>query len=147
MSRPHYYGTDDVCYCENAAGRVYLTTPESPIPEGFQRSVARTAADKEAVWAKIAAQERRHAEQMTETEYNQRIGRMTELRSVMNQRKGSGDCSQAEKDFIRAAMEVLDRKEHAIQQFSTYGVAAMQQTEAPLPPSSNKVTVSDADTA
>jgi hypothetical protein len=143
MSRPHYFGTDDVIYCENAAGRVYLTTNESPIPSGYVRNTARTATEKETVWAKISAQEKRHAEQMTETLYNQRMGRIGEIRSKLNQRKLSVDCTQIERDFIRASLEILDRKEEALNKHSAYGVAAMQEKEAPIS-SAQKVTIPDA---
>lgn len=146
MTRPHYFGTDDVIYCENAEGRVYLTTMESPLPPGFQRSVARTAPDKEKVWARINEQEKRHAESLTETLFNQRLGRIKQMRSAYNQRKLASDCSQAERDFIRAAEEILDRKEDALNKHSAYGVAAMQESEAPLAPSSQKVILTDANT-
>ena len=146
MSRPHYFGTDDVIYCENAEGRVYLTTYESPLPEGFQRSVARSAQEKEAVWARISLQEKVHAEQLTETLYRQRKDRILDMRSKLNQRKLAADCTQAERDFIRAASEILDRKEDAMNKHSAYGVADMQAHEAPVKPSSAKVILSDAPT-
>jgi hypothetical protein len=142
MSRPHYFGTDDVIYCENAAGRVYLTTYESPLPPGFQRSVARTAAEKEAVWAKISAQEKIHAEQITKDLYDKRVGRIHEMRDKLNQRKLSADCSQMERDFIRAAQEILDRKEDTLNKHSAYGVAHMQEKEQPI--SAGKVILTDA---
>jgi hypothetical protein len=72
MSRNAYLGNDSVYYCEDAKGHIFLTTPESPVPAGFQRFHATTVWEVEKIWKRIDQQERKQAEQMTETLYNQR---------------------------------------------------------------------------
>ena len=143
MSRRNaYLGDDSVYYCENSAGHVFLTTPESPIPEGFQRFHATTVWEVERIWKRIDQQEKRDAERMTETMYLQRKAKLEAMKSHLATRMASSDCSNAEKDFIRESLKVLNRKEDILNSHSVYGVAFMQQKEAPLPAAVNeKVTV------
>jgi hypothetical protein len=50
--------------------------------------------------------------------------------------------TQAEADFIRESLKVLDRKEDTLNKFSVYGIAQMQETEKPLPATNTVVKVS-----
>jgi len=134
MSKPHHLGTDNVTYAEDATGYVYLTVPQAPLKPGFMLKVAQSAKAKERVWARLDQQERRAAAEMTETIYARRMGRIAAIRDNLNARKNAADATQAERDFIRASLEALDRKERIMQQSSVYGVAAMQERDAPLPP-------------
>ena len=56
--RRAYLGGDSVHYAENSAGHVYLTTPGSPLKEGFVRKVADTVPQVEWLWKKLDEQER-----------------------------------------------------------------------------------------
>jgi hypothetical protein len=146
MSRNAYLGTDKVWYREDAKGTVVLTTPESPLPPGWQRYEAATAAEVERVWKRIDQQERRQAEKMTESLFNNRKGKILEMKSTLDARKIAPDCTNAERDFIREAVKILNRKEDVLNRCSIFGVAAMQEKEAPVAASSTVVKVSDADT-
>ena len=143
MKRNACLGDESVWYCENSGGHVFLTTPESPVPEGFQRFHATTVWEVERVWKRLDQQERRAAEQMTEKIFLQRMAKIQVIKSGLEQRKLAADCSNAERDFIRESIKVLNRKEDTLNKCSVYGVAYMQQKEKPLPPENPVVRVTE----
>ena len=145
MSRRAYLGSESVVYCENSAGHVFLTTVESPIPEGFIRKVAETVWDVEAVWKKLDQQEREEAARMSKAIYDKRQAGVRALRDFANRRMAASDCGTAEKDFLREWIEILNRKQSVMDNFSVYGVAYMQEREKPLPAATNqRVILTDA---
>ena len=150
--RRAYLGSDSVYYCENSAGHIFITSPYSPVPEGFVRKVADTAADAERVWKRVDEQTRRDHAQLTEADYARRAERITRFRSSLQSRMTSAECSQFERDAIRYALDFCDRKEQELNRNTVYGVAAMQEREAPVAPAppappaptAQKVTLTDA---
>ena len=51
------------------------------------------------------------------------------------------EVSDAEKNLIRASLNLMNERDHKMQQNTVQGVSAMQETEAPLPPTRRKVTI------
>jgi len=146
MSRNAYLN-DKVYYCEDSGGHIFLTTPESPIPEGFIRLTAETVPDIERVWKRLDQQERRRMERMNEEDFKKREAQINAFRSRLHERMKATDCSPVEKDMIRYSLDFLQRKQDALYKNSVYGVAKMQESEAPLAPTpapAPKVTVPDA---
>jgi hypothetical protein len=141
MRRSAYLGRDSVYYCENSAGHVFITTPESHVPEGYVRKCAETVTDVENFWRRMDTQERHNAEQMNFKMYEQRKERMAAARSKINARRSSGDCSALERKMLDDMLGILDRKEEVLQSHSVYGVSAMQERAEPLPPSTTKKVV------
>ena len=109
--RNAYLGGDSVTYAENSDGYVYLTIPESPLKDGFVRKVADTVPQVEWLWRKLDEQEKRKMEQMNEHDWAQRAARVTAMRDQLNARAMAIDASPFERDFIKEALAVLDRKE------------------------------------
>ena len=139
-ARRAYLGADSVFYAENAAGHVHIATPQSVLAPGFVLKCADTVPEVERFWKRMDQQERDRAERMNEALFRQREGRLKDMRANLNSRLLMLDCSVAERDFIKASLAILDRKERILQTFSVYGVAFMQEHEAPLAPSNQKVT-------
>jgi len=140
MTRRAYLGKEAVVYCENSEGHVFLTSFESPIPEGFVRKVADTVTDVEKIWKRLDQQEKDNAAKMSYQIFEKRQRGVKHLRDFADQRMKAADCSNAEKDFLREWITILNRKQKVMDEFSVYGVAHMQEVEAPLPASVNKVT-------
>ena len=137
--RRAYLGSDSVTYAENAEGRVYITVPSAPPKEGYAIKRAETVQQVEWLWKKLDEQERNEAKRMNEAIYARRSGNIALMKSHMRQRKMSVDCTQVERDFIAQAEKILDRKQEAMERFSVYGVAAMQESAQPLSASVNQV--------
>lgn len=137
--RRAYLGDDAVWYAENNAGRVYITISGAPPKEGYAIKCAETVPQVEWLWKKLDQQEREQAQRMNEAIYNRRSSNIALMRSHLRQRAMSVDCSPLERDFISQAQQILDRKQDAMDKFSVYGVAAMQEHEAPLSASVNQV--------
>ncbi len=138
--RSAYMGKDSLCYAENEAGYVYLTTPQSPIGRGFQRKWAETASDMEKIWAKLDLQEKNFHERQTESIYNRNQEWLQENRAKLHQKLATSD-NEFEKDCIREWIEATNNLSHRMQKRSIYGVAAMQESEAAIAPTSNKKVV------
>lgn len=142
-SRRAYLGSDSVWYAENAAGHVHIASPQSVLAPGYMLKCADTVPDVERFWKRMDAQERAAAERMNEALFRQREGRLRDMRANLNRRRLSLDCSNAERDFIKQCLAILDRKEDILQRNSVYGVAFMQEHEAPLVPTPSTPTVKD----
>lgn len=134
MRRNAYLGSDAVTYAENSDGYVYLTIPESPLKEGFVRKVADTVPQLERLWKLLDEQEKRRMDQLNEHDWSVRRASIQRMRDSLNARAIAIDVSPFERDFIKASLDVLDRKERHLYANRIYGVAAMQEKEAPLAP-------------
>jgi len=132
-------GNEELVYCQNSAGYVFLTSIMSPVPEGFIRYSTKAPSEMDKVFAKLDQQERRRYAEMTERTYNNRKEFIESNLSNLRARLGSVDCDQREKEFIRAWIEAFNRRQTKLQQSTVYGVSAMQTTEAPLPASVNRI--------
>jgi hypothetical protein len=130
--RKAYLGADSVFCAENAQGHVHIASPQSRLAPGYRLKCADTVPDVEQFWKRMDAQEREAAEKMNEALFHQRERRLADMRANLNRRLLSLDCSNAERDFIKQCLAILDRKEDILQRNSVYGVAFMQEHEAPL---------------
>ncbi|HEY1209559.1 MAG TPA: hypothetical protein VGE85_09330 [Terracidiphilus sp.] len=137
-ARRAYLGADSVFYAENAAGHVHIASPQSRLAPGYTLKCADTVPDVERFWKRMDAQEREAAEKMNEALFRQRERRLADMRANLNRRLLSLDCSNTERDFIKQCLAILDRKEDILQRNSVYGVAFMQEHEAPLAPTPAK---------
>lgn len=132
-------GNEKLVWCENSAGHVFLTSIMSPIPEGFIRCSTTIPAEMDRIFKKLDQQERKQYAEMTEKAYNARKEFIDANLSNLRSRLAMADCSQREKDVIRAWIAAFNRRQKKLQECTVYGVSAMQTTEAPLPPSVNEV--------
>src|ERR1019366_6643030 len=137
-NRHAYLGSDSVFYAENAQGHVHIATPQSVLAPGYMLKCADTVPAVERFWKRMDAQEREAAERMNEALFKQREARLHDMRANLNSRLLMLDCSNAERDFIKRALVIIDRKENTLQRNSVYGVAFMQEHEAPLAPTPAK---------
>ncbi len=135
-----YMGSDSVYYCENSAGHVYITSAESPIREGYVKKVAETVYDIDYFFARMNQQEKQRNESLTEEIYRRNEAWLAENRSNLQQKLMNSD-NEMEKDIIRAWIEAVNNKTAKMQRNSVYGVAAMQEKEAPIKSSVKKETV------
>lgn len=123
-------GFERLFYCENAEGHVFITSPQSPIPPGFQRFETTIPSVMDYVFKKLDAQTRAEHQQMTEADYERRRERIEKWRSDIRSRMASADCTEMERAFLRAALKACDKREDKLNRNTVYGVSAMQTTEA-----------------
>lgn len=134
-------GIEKLWYCTNSLGRVFLTSPQSPVPPGYLRTFTTDPKEMDRIYAKLDAQTKREHAEMTEADYHRRKGRIDQWRSDIRSRMVSADCSDAERGILRAALVACDKREEKLNRNTVYGVSAMQTTEAnPKAPGENRVT-------
>lgn len=133
-------GIEKLFYCKNSQGRVFLTSPESPIPPGYQRHSTTIPSEMDKVFAKLNLQTRDEYSRMTENDFNRRKSRIDQWRSDIRTRMGSADCSDVEKAILKAALAACDKREDKLNRNTVYGISAMQTSEAnPKAPGENPV--------
>lgn len=129
-------------WCENVYGEVYLTSPISPIRQGFQRYSTTTPSEMDRIFRKLDAQTKREHEGLTEALFNRRKERMAQWRSDLNAMLAQSS-SPMERAFIRAALRANERREEKLNRNSVYGVSAMQTASAPVPTENKSMSVEE----
>lgn len=133
-------GIEKLWYCQNSQGRVFLTSPESPIPPGYLRHSTTIPSEMDKVFAKLNTQTREEYSRMTENDFHRRKSRIDQWRSDIRSRMASADCSDVEKAILKAALVSCDKREDKLNSNTVYGVSAMQTTESnPKAPGDNRV--------
>lgn len=123
-------GFEKLYYCENSEGRVFLTSPESPIPPGYMRHETTNPRTMDLIFAKMDAQTKREHQQMTEEDFNRRKEKIDRWRSDIRLRMQSVECTAMEKAFLESALRACDKREEKLNRNTVYGVSSMQTTEA-----------------
>lgn len=131
-------GREKVCYQENAAGHVFLSSPQSPIKEGFELRYAETARDADRIFARLSKIEEEKAKKMNEAEYNRRKAMLEKWKDGMIA-KLSGLPNDFSRDFVKAAIQAAENKLARLEKNSVYGVSAMQESEEHVAPASNTI--------
>ena len=128
-------------YAENAAGRVYFTSPASPLQPGYMLKSTTNPREMDRLFTKMHEQEREQNEKLIEEIYTRGREYYDRLRSGLIQRLASSETSNAERNIVRAALKLMDERDSKMQRNGVYGVSAMQQAPEPLPPTNQKITV------
>jgi hypothetical protein len=123
-------GLEKLWFCRNAAGRIFITSPQSPIPTGYVRYATTIPKEMDKVYAQLDLQTRREYADMTEADFNRRKNTINEWRSNIRSRMASSDCSNFERDLLKAALSACDKREEKLNRLTVYGISAMQTTEA-----------------
>ena len=126
------FGSEEIVWCENSEGYVFLSSRQSPIPEGFIRCSTKVPSEMDKIFKKLDQQERAKYAKMTEDAYNRRKdfieSNLSNLRTKL-----ANSSNNFERVVIRAWIEAFNRKQAKLQECTVYGVSAMQTTEAPRP--------------
>lgn len=120
--------------------RLFFTSPMSPLPVGYVRRSTTNPREMDRIFNRMHEQEREQNERMIEKLLTRGREHYERMRSALRARLNSAGVSEAEKNIIRAALKLMDEKDSKMQQNTVYGVSAMQEAPAPLPPR-NKVIV------
>jgi hypothetical protein len=123
-------GKERLVYAENAVGRVYLTSPMSPLQPGYMLKSTTSGREMDRIYDKLNAQEREHNEQLVESLYLRGRERYEILRGTLRHKMGLASTSAAEKNLIREALKLMDAKDDALLKQTATGAAAIQQTDA-----------------
>ena len=134
-------GKEKLWWAENATGHIFFTSPMSPLPAGYERRSTTNPKEMDRLFNRLHQQEREANEQLIEKLYNRNRERYDTLRSNLRNRLMMAEVSDAEKNLIRASLNLMNERDHKMQQNTVQGVSAMQETEAQLPPTRRKVTI------
>jgi hypothetical protein len=128
-------------YAENAAGRIYFTSPMSPLSPGYALRSTTNPREMDRIFNRMHAQEREQNEKFLEGLYNRGRERYDQVRRALINRLGLGSVSDAEKNIIRASLKLMDEKDSKMQENNVYGISGMQEAPEPLPPRNQKVSI------
>lgn len=133
-------GVEKLWWAQNAQGHCYLTSPSSPLRAGYQRFSTTTPSEMDRVFAILDRQTKAEHGKLTYELYLRRKDLIDKWRSDIRARMTAADCSNAERDVLRAALKACDAREEKLNRNSVYGVSAMQKEEAnPKAPGENRV--------
>lgn len=124
-------GREKLWYCENpVTKRVFFTSPMSPVPLGYIRKSTTVPREMDRLFNRMHEQEREQNERMIEKIYNRGREHYDALRSSLRTRLSSVGVSEAEKNIIRASLNLMDERDAKMQVNSVYGVSALQEMDA-----------------
>ena len=135
-------GKEKLWYAENPlTGRIYLSSPMSPIQPGYVLNSTTNPKEMDRIFNRLHAQEREQNEAFLEKLYNANREKYAALRSRLRDRLVTAEVSDAEKNVIRASLKLMDERDSKLQENNVYGVSSMQESPAPLPAPTKKVTI------
>ena len=133
-------GKEVLWYDENpATGHVVMTSPMTPSRIGYNRHKTNQPKEMDRVFRKLHEQEREANEKLIEKIWARGREHYEALRGRLMQRLAAAGVKEWEKAFIREALQRMADRDHANQENTRYGVSAMEDAPAPLPPSRTKV--------
>ena len=133
-------GLERLVWAQNGQGHVYLTSPASPLRPGYQRFSTTTPSEMDRVFKILDRQTKEENGNLTYALYLRRKHLIDQWRSDIRARMVAADCSNNERDILRAALAACDRREEKLNRNSVHGVSAMQTTEAnPNAPGDNRL--------
>jgi hypothetical protein len=134
-------GKEKLFWAENALGRIYFTSPMSPLQPGYALHSTTSPKEMDRLFSRMHDQEREQNEKFVEKLYNQGRAHYDKVRAKLRARLQSNSTSNAERNIIRASLKLMDEKDAKMQQNTVYGISGMQEAPAPLPPRNTKVTI------
>lgn len=133
-------GIEKLYWQQSSTGRVFLSSPQSPLSPGYIRCATTNPREMDRIFAKIDHQVKIEHAEMTQMDYERRKDRIEKWRSDIRSRMVSADCSDFERGVLRAALAACDAREEKLNRNTVYGVSAMQTTETnPKAPGENRV--------
>jgi hypothetical protein len=132
-------GKEKLWWAENAVGRIYFTSPMSPLQPGYMLKSTTSPREMDRLFDKMHAQEREQNEKLIEALYSRGREHYDRLRSSLLSRLASAAASDAEKNIIRESLKLMDEKDAKMQKNNVFGISSMQETEAPLPGPSTRI--------
>lgn len=133
-------GKEVLWYDQNpATGHVVMTSPMTPHRIGYNRHKTNQPKEMDRVFRKLHEQEREANEKLIEKIWARGREHYEALRCRLMQRLTATGVKEWEKAFIREALQRMADRDHANQENTRYGVSAMEDAPAPLPPSRTKV--------
>ena len=133
-------GKEVIWFDENpATTQVVMTSPLTPLRNGFNRHKTNQPKEMDRVFRKIHEQEREKNEQVIEKLWSRGREYYEVLRSRLNQRLLSVTTSEWEKSFIRESLRLMNERDHEAQKNTKFGLSAMEESEAPLEGERKKV--------
>lgn len=126
-------GREKLWYAENAVGKIFFTSPMSPLPPGYALRSTTEPREMDRLFNRMHEQERERNEKMIEQIYNRGREYYERVRDALKARLGSAGVSNAEKNVIRASLKLMDERDSKMQENHVFGVSAMQEHEAPVP--------------
>lgn len=137
------HGTKEVVvYAEHyETKRVYLCDYNSELKLGYNLHTTSTPSEIDRIFARISDQEHEQNEKFVERLWLRGRENYDRMRNALKSRLTSSECSNGEKALIREGLKLLDAKDSKMQENHVYGVGAMQESEAPLPPSNPRIMV------
>lgn len=108
-----------VIYFVNAKGSI-IVAPERdhPTPTGFIRKEAKTLAEVDELTRKIHSQDKNHFDDLMEKDRATMRERRERIRGKLRQRMMAVDCSAFERQFIKGALEYLQKKEDDLYRYT-----------------------------
>lgn len=126
-------GKEKLVYAENPmTKRIYFTSPMSPLQTGFILKSTTNPKEMDRLFNRMHDQERERNQILIEGIYNRGRDHYDRLRSALRTRLQSAGVADVEKNIIRASLVLMDEKDTKMQQNTTYGISAMQESAAPL---------------
>lgn len=138
-------GKEVLWYDENPLTReVIITAPAVPQRPGFNRHKTTQAKEMDRVFRKVSEQEHEKNAEVIEKLWNRGRDYYDACRSRLTQRMLSADCKEWEKSFIKEALKRMEIREFEASQNNVYGVSSMEESSAPLPGPSTRISVKEA---
>lgn len=133
-------GKEVLWYAENAVGRIiHPVSPMSDLPPGYALRSTKSPKEMDRVFARMHDQEREANEKRIEQLWGRGRENFEEMRSRLRARLSSSSATNLEKSIVRAALSLMDQKQHDAEQNTVYGVSAMQEAPEPLPARNTRV--------
>lgn len=127
-------GKECLWWQENAVGRIiFPTSPVSPIQPGYALRHTTNPKEMDRLFNRIHQQEKEQNEKFIEKLYNRGRDYYEGIRSALMTLLTSAGVSDAEKNIIRASLQLMNERDHKAQQNTVYGVSAMQESTEPIP--------------
>src|SRR5271155_4241718 len=96
---------------QNAAGYVFLSSPESPLRIGFRLESTASGKEMDKIFNILHEQEREHNQKIIDNLFSRGKENFDRMRSELRRKIGLHDTSNAEKNIIREAIKRMDEKE------------------------------------
>lgn len=133
-------GKEKLWFAENPmTKRIYFTSPMSPLQVGFILKSTTNPKEMDRLFSRMHDQERERNQVLIEGIYTRGREHYDRLRSALRTRLQSAGVADVEKNIIRASLALMDEKDAKMQQNTTYGVSAMQESSEPLEGSRTRV--------
>jgi hypothetical protein len=119
-------------------GRViFPVSRASRLPVGYELKSTTTPSEMDRVFKKMGEQEYGANAKRIQAIFNNGREYVIAARRRLRDRSCAHDCSNSEKALIHYILDLMDKKDAKMQENHAFGVSAMQESAAPLPPSTS----------